>query len=178
MKNPIVLFAILVSLAFSMLAGCKKESNEQENNGQKNNTPDPLAATVGTYSTSYHEHYDLAGAPPPTNVCDTTYSMTVTVDTIAGTPKRLKLTVEANKLWCQSQYNSQWCFNATADTITGKVTGTDFKEFCDDNGYRVTSSDISIIGDSISCTVNYNANTGTGSGPNIPSYFNFSGKKN
>lgn len=161
---------IVVLVTLVATAGCKKSDD-------KNNiTEHPLKAFVGTYSVTYHDHSTVPGAPPPTDVCDNTNSMTVTLDTITGDTTKLKCVFEASKLYCQSQNNYYWCLSASKNS-SGIVSGNGFVEFCADATHiTVTSSSLTITGTYISCNVSYTENVG-GGGPTLPHNFDFTGTK-
>lgn len=172
--KPFLLSFLLITIMVAGFSGCKKED---DNNQQQTTVEHPLKSFVGTYSVSYHEHQTVPGAPYPSGICDTTYAMTVTIDTIAGDTTRLQCTFEQSKLHCQSQYLYYWCF-AASKNAAGEVSGSSFIEFCyDAPQIVVTNSTLSIVGTTINCTVNYN-DIVNNTGPTLPTYFDFTGTKN
>src|ERR1041385_5053553 len=163
MKNSkTALYPALIIAAFSMMmmtGGCKKK--------------DDLKNFTGTYTITYHEHYDIPGAPPPSGVCDSTSTMTMTLSAVGSDKTRLQFDLEDSKLYCQSQSN--WCFTATQNS-SDNLSGSGFLSECSDAApyLIVTSGTLSVSGRSISGSVHYTEHPG----PTIPFYFEFNGTKN
>lgn len=165
MKHITILASmLLVCTIMFAVSGCKKGNN-------------PLKEFEGTYTVNYHEHSTVPGAPPPSGVCDSSGTMTVTLETIDGDDTRLKCILEQSKLYCQSQNLHLWCFAAFTNS-TGQLSGSNFVEFCDGvTQVTVNSSTLTVAGPAISCNVNYGYMP-TNTGPTLPTGFDFEGTKN